>query len=196
MVCGGDGLIEDGLLGGGAAYGGFAEGGGAEADVSDDVFFDQGEAGESDLGDGLGVAGADFADVTVIAGVSAREADGVKKLVGGQDGFFVAEVEVAVRQGAVGYSPGAGGRGDEGNGGVVRQERGRGVGGGRAVDEVAAEGTAVLVGDGAGPGGGMDEEREIRGQDSRVADVGEGGAGADGDVGGSGGDGSEARGGG
>ena len=49
------------------------------------------------------------------------------------------------------------------------------------VDDVAAEGAAVLVGDGAGPAGGLDEEREIAGDGGVFADVGEGGAGADGD---------------
>ncbi len=65
--------------------------------------------------------------------------------------------------------------------GVVGEEGGWGVGGGAGVDDVAADGAAVLVGDAAGPAGGLDEEREVVGDDGVVADVGEGGSGADGD---------------
>ncbi len=79
----------------------------------------------------------------------------MEEFVGGEGGFFVAEVEVAVGEGALVAG------GDEGEFGVVGEEGGWGVGGGAGVDDVAADGGAVLVGDAAGPAGGLGEEREF-----------------------------------
>ena len=99
-VGGGEGFALQGGFGGGAADGAVGEGGGAETDVGEFVVFDEGEAGEGDLGDGLRVAGADFADVLAVAGEGARDGDGVEELVGTECGLFVAEVEVGVGDGA------------------------------------------------------------------------------------------------
>ena len=52
--------------------------------------------------------------------------------------------------------------GDEGEFGVVGEQSGWGVGGGAGVDDVAAEGAAVLIGDAAGPTCGLGEEWRIR----------------------------------
>ena len=83
-----DGLVEESGLGGGAAGGDFAEAGGGDSNVGDAVVFDQGEAGQGDFGDGLGVASADLADVRAVAGELARESDGVEEFVGGEGGLL------------------------------------------------------------------------------------------------------------
>ena len=51
--------------------------------------------------------------------------------------------------------------GDEGDGGVVGEQGGGVSAAGEALHDVAAERAAVLVGDGAGPGGGLGEQREV-----------------------------------
>src|SRR6266851_938931 len=84
-------------------------------------------------------------------------------------------MEVAVGQGALAV------RGDEGEFGVVGEECGGRIGGGTGVDDVAADGGAVLVGDTAGPTSGLGEEGKILGDGGVVAYVGEGGSGADDD---------------
>ena len=65
--------------------------------------------------------------------------------------------------------------------GVVGEERRRRVGGRAGIDDVAAEGAAVLVGDAAGPTCGVAEDREFVCNDGVVSDVCEGGSGADDD---------------
>jgi len=84
-----------------------------------------------------------------VVGEVAGEGDGVEEFVGAEGGFFVAEVEVGV-----GDCSGAAGA-DEGEGCAVGEEGWWGVGCGGGVADVAAEGAAVLVGYGAGPGGGL-----------------------------------------
>ena len=73
----------------------------------------------------------------------------MEELVGSEVDLFVAEMKVAVGDGALAAD------GDEGEGGVVDEEGGWSVGGGAGVDDVAADGGAVLIGDAAGPTGGL-----------------------------------------
>ncbi len=99
----------------------------------------------------------------------------MEEFAGGEGSLLVAEVKVAVGQGALAV------RGDEGEFGVVDEECGGRVGGGTGVDDVAADGGAVLVGDAAGPTGGLGEEGKTLCDGGVVAYVGEGGSGADDD---------------
>ena len=168
-------MVKEGLLSGGAAGWSFAERGSADADVGYQASFAFGyerEAREGNFGDGLGVASSDLADVGAVDGEAAFEMDAEEEFIGREDGFLVAEVEVAVGKGA-----GAAG-GDEGNAGVVDEQRGGRVGGRTRIHDISAYRPAVLVGDGAGPACGLGEEGEV-GCDHRVlANVGEGGAGS------------------
>jgi len=79
----------------------------------------------------------------------------VKEFVRFESCLFVGEVEVAVGNGA-----GATGR-DEGELGIVGEEGRRRVGSWAGVDDVAAEGAAVLVGDAAGPACRLRKDREF-----------------------------------
>ena len=98
------------------------------------------------------------------------EGDGIEQLVGGERGLLVAEVEHAVGHGA------SAGRGEEGDAGVVGEDgRGR-VGRRAAVDDVSAYRPAVLVGDAAGPTGGLDKEGKVGRDGGVAADVGVGGS--------------------
>ena len=94
---GGDGLVEEGVFGGGAGgRGGRRRLAAAMRMSSMRPSFEEGEGGEGDLGDGLGVAGAYFADVVLVAGEVAGDGDAVEELVGAEGGLLVAEVEVGV----------------------------------------------------------------------------------------------------
>jgi hypothetical protein len=73
--------------------------------------------------------------------------DGVQKLIRSECGFLVAGVEVAVGDAA------RAARGDQFNLGVVNEKCGRRVGCRRGIHEIAANGCAALVGDGADPRG-------------------------------------------
>ena len=95
-VGGGQACVLESGFGGVAAGGAVGEGGCGEADGLDFLVFDEGEAGQGDFGDGLGVAGAYFADVVVVVGEGSGEGDGVEEFVGTEGGFFVGEVEVCV----------------------------------------------------------------------------------------------------
>jgi len=138
---------------------------------------EKGECGERCLGDGLRVAGSYFADEVLVGRVNAVDGYAVEEFVGAEGGAFVGLVEVGIGEDA-GFVGGY-----EGDGGVVDEEGGWGVGGGAGVAYIAAEGGAVLVGDGAGPGGGLDEEGKFAGDGWVAADLGEGGVGTDGDGG-------------
>src|ERR1700761_8889784 len=99
----------------------------------------------------------------------------MQKLVFGEGGLFVAEMEVAVGDDACAAS------GDKRELCLIGEERGWRIGGGAGVDDGASEGAAVLVGDGACPACGLGEEWELGGDDGMAAKVGEGGAGSDDD---------------
>ena len=152
-------MVEKGSLGGTAADGNLSEAGCTDSYVADDSIFDFRKTGEGDFGDCLGVAGADFAGVGYVAPEGAFYFKAVEKLVRTEGDLFISQVEVTVGEGASACG------GDEGEHGIVSEESGGRVGGGRGVDDVAAESTAVLVGNAAGPTGGLGEQGEVAGDD-------------------------------
>ena len=97
----------------------------------------------------------------------------MEQLLGTQRCFLIAEMEVLVREAAFAAAA------EEVDGGSVGEQGGWGVGGGGCVAQVAAHGAAVLVGDRAGPGGGLREQRPGGGDFGAATKVGEGGARAD-----------------
>lgn len=71
----------EGGFGGVEAEGAVGEGGGREADLGDGlgvIVAEEREGGEGGFGDGLSVAGYDFADEVEVVGVGAGEGDGVE----------------------------------------------------------------------------------------------------------------------
>ena len=89
---------------------------------------------------------------------------------------LVAGVKARVR------NPARAALGDQLQLGVVDQQRGRRIGGGRGVGDVAAQRAAVLGGDAAGPAGGARPAAETRGADCVPLDLGVRGQRAERDV--------------
>jgi len=82
---------------------------------------------------------------TGVVGESEWEMDGVEQFIRRHDVALVVGVELRIGNAA------SAANGDEFNLGVVHKQGRRRVGGGRSIDEIAADGGAALVGDGADP---------------------------------------------
>src|SRR5580698_7255108 len=87
-----------------------------------------------------------------------------------EGGFFVGEMKVAIGQGA-GAS-----LGDETEFGIVGKERRRCIGGGTGVDDIAANGAAILIGDTSGPACGLGQDGKFLSNEWVFADIGKGGS--------------------
>src|ERR1700722_200848 len=109
----------------------------------------------AELGDGLGVARADFAGISMIGSKSRLQRNAGDDLIGRQPGLLVAGMEIAVRN-----APWAARRNQQ-QFGIIAQQGGKGIGSGRGVDDVAAKRAAVLVGNAAGPGSRTGKQREL-----------------------------------
>src|SRR6202789_2799986 len=86
---------------------------------------------------------------------SQRQMDGVKQLVGSHRIAFVAGMK-----GGIGNAAAAAQR-YQLDLGIVNQQSGRRVRGGRAVDEIATHRGAALVGNGADPARGLSKQRQL-----------------------------------
>src|SRR4051812_4485120 len=170
-----DRLAADGVLGAKEARGECGEAGGSDVHFADDGISYKRCCAERDLCDGHGAASTHLAQILPMVDEMPWDVDGVQKLIGNEYVFLVAGVEVTIPD----ASRASGG--DQLNLGVVNEKCGRRVGGGRAVDEIAADGCAALVGDGADPRGGAGQQRKVGGDGGVIANIGERGAGANDD---------------
>ena len=141
--------------------------------VFDLVVGDFAQRSQAELGDGLRIARADLARVRVVVGKSRLQRDGGDDLIGSQPGLLVAGMELDI-----GHAPCAA-SGNQQQFGLVDHQRGKGIGGGRCVHDVAAEGAAVLVGNAAGPGGRAGEQGKLLRYQRMISQVGVGASGAD-----------------